>query len=57
MGFDRADHQVFALTHAVSGDTLKHLIAAVAIAILVYMLRSRPGVEQAPVHPPVGALL
>ncbi|MDQ6635596.1 MAG: hypothetical protein M3Z10_12675 [Gemmatimonadota bacterium] len=57
MGFDRADHQVFALGHAVSGHTLKHLTAAIAIACLVCMLRARrllgiaPGQETALASP------
>ena len=41
IAFDRTDHQVFAVGHAVSGHTLKHLIAAAAVAFLVVMLRER----------------
>ena len=41
IGLDRTDHQVFAIVHIVSGHTLKHLIAAVAVGCLVVMLHAR----------------
>ncbi len=41
LGLDRMDHQVFAIGHAISGHTLKHLVAAAAVGCLVAMLRVR----------------
>lgn len=38
---EAADHQIFALGQIVSGHTLKHLVAASAVACFVAMLRTR----------------
>ena len=40
-GLEIADRPIFALGHAVSGHTLKHLAAAAGVACLVAMLRAR----------------
>jgi len=44
-GFELADRPIFALGEIVSGHTLKHLVAAIALAFLAAMvkrLRSAP---------------
>ena len=50
---ESADRGLFDLTgHAVSGHTLKHLLAAGALAVLLHMLWRRAPVGQAPTHAP-----
>jgi hypothetical protein len=39
--FELADRAIFEIGHVVSGHTLKHLVAAAAIACLAFMLRAR----------------
>jgi hypothetical protein len=48
-----ADHQVFAVGYVISGHTLKHLLAALAIACVVRMLRVRTPIDvrQSPSDP------
>jgi hypothetical protein len=50
-GLELADGPIFSLGRIVSGHTLKHLVAAGAVACLVGMLRARAQVAGGPVPP------
>lgn len=54
-GFELADGRIFALGRIVSGHTLKHLVAAGAVACLVAMLRARAPSASGPM-PPQGTM-
>jgi hypothetical protein len=53
--FELADGRIFALGRIVSGHTLKHLVAAGAVACLVAMLRARAPSASGPI-PPQGTM-